>query len=1175
MKKRFLWLLLAFSLLTSQVCSTVAYANLVVDVETVDVPDVGGETAPLSVPMTGVELETEGEHTETSTTPQPEDSVQPTADPQPEDAAEPVENASSSEISVDSYDALIKAIDQINAETDDAGKKYVISITDDFVCRSKQVDIRKDITILGNGHTLTFEDRGDGSLLQFQMRTGGTLSLGMPDGGARNELTFDGEGHYRASAFLTVGSLSYKEKGELNIYDGVTITGLQGVLGQPGSTILVENGVFNMYGGKISGNTKDSAIPIAGTIAHYNPGVANITAEINLYGGEITGNTQKYSTSAYYAGAVMMIVAGNPAGSSAAFHMTGGTIADNDSSTRGKAGGVNLYGSAVHGTISGGQIDRNTAYEGGGICVGNGATLDITGGSCTGNKALDGAGVYIGWDTKVNMKNYRITDNVAENNGIPGNGGGISVYSHADVNLEACEISGNTAIDISSFSHGRGHGGGIYTSSDTNVIIKKCTISRNTANVGGGVLFGGSASIQNSEISGNNAGMGGGVHVSQMWKRYDVALRMNDTKISENTAVMGGGLYTDQGVVINGGEISNNKSIRNDTVPDLQPCGGGIAIHLSNSNSVIGSSDAGAEPVRIFGNQCEGDGGGLYVFQIRGDKENILVQNTEITQNQANSAAGICIAGTEVTLKNASVTQNHSTKTPAGGVAVRGAHDYFFGPVSPGALKLADQVTVWDNSAVGADGASVRSNVYLAQNDAKYADNAPVKITIAGKLDETSKIGVTEECAEAISYALEQNDAPVPSPNFTTGLAASYTPDAMPLHLFKSDNPAYMVDTSEDKQEARLVKKTTHTITFDANGGVVNPASAETESDGTLSVLPTPTYDGFTFVGWFTAPEQGVKVDAKYQFTQDATIYAHWEAKPETENLDNKDPNGGTSEGDKPTDGNTKPDQPANPGGGASHPEAPNTKPKTEKPKPKKETSEPETKRDAYIADPNDTGISKVFDTEHHRAYMIGYDTGLFGPESNITRAEVARVFYNLLIEHKNDSSVRFSDVPAQAWYYNAVAELTKSGIIRGYEDGTFRPDQAITRAEFTAIAARFAKISTDRTVDFSDVSVNMWYYDAVRTAVSYGWVNGYEDGTFRPEQSIARGETATIVNRMLARIPNLNAIDQGAGTRFADVGSGYWGFYEVTEATTNHEYTRSSNTAREVWTSWESSKAS
>lgn len=1169
-----------------------------VDVETVDVPDVGGEIAPPSVPMTGVELETEGEHTETSTTPQPEDSVQPTADPQPEDAAEPVENASSSEISVDSYDALIKAIDQINAETDDAGKKYVISITDDFVCRSKQVDIRKDITILGNGHTLTFEDRGDGSLLQFQMRTGGTLSLGMPDGGARNALTFDGEDHYRASAFLTVGSLSYKEKGELNIYDGVTITGLQGVPGQPGSTILVENGVFNMYGGKINGNTKDSAIPIAGTIAHYNPGVANITAEINLYGGEITGNTQKYSTSAYYAGAVMMIVAGNSAGSSATFRMTDGTIADNNSGMNSRGGGVNLYGSAVHGTISGGHIARNAASYGGGIYVGNGATLDITGGSCTANTAWNGAGIYI-VRAKADIRNYQITDNIAGDDSNPGRGGGIFMETDQPVNIEKCVISRNAAINNIVQFFESGFGGGIYLEKNggINGIIRDCVISENMASSGGGIYSNGSWRIEQSKIKGNQAVTGGGVTLARSYSSRPLGW-IEDTEVSDNTAVMGGGINSIANFVLYGSKVSDNKSVSDARYPDLIPYGGGLMIVADEEDIVLGDKnikttpdvpeeyrsvvapeETNAKQVYITGNQCEGEGGGIFVLdflRVNGRSTgSITIQNAEISQNQANSAAGVCIAGTEVTLKNTSVTQNHSTKTPAGGIALRGAHDYFFGPVSLGALKLADQVTIWDNSAVGADGVSVRSNVYLAQNDAKYADNAPVKITIAGKLDETSKIGVTEECAEAINYALEQNDAPVPSPNFTTGLAASYTPDALPLHLFKSDNPAYMVDTSEDKQEARLVKKTTHTITFDANDGVVNPASAETETDGTLSVLPTPTYDGFMFVGWFTAPEQGVKVDTKYQFTQDATIYAHWEAKPETENLDNKDPNDGTSEGDKPTGGNTKPDQPANPGGGASHPEAPNTKPKTEKPKPKKETSEPETKRDAHIADPNDTGVSKVFDTEHHRAYMIGYDTGLFGPESNITRAEVAQVFYNLLLEHKNDLSVQFSDVTAQAWYYNAVAELTKSGVIRGYEDGTFRPDQAITRAEFTAIAARFAKISTDRAVDFSDVSVNMWYYDAVRTAVSYGWVNGYEDGTFRPEQSIARGETATIVNRMLARIPDLNAIDQGAGTRFADVGSGYWGFYEVTEATTNHEYTRSSNTAREVWTSWESSKAS
>ena len=125
---------------------------------------------------------------------------------------------------------------------------------------------------------------------------------------------------------------------------------------------------------------------------------------------------------------------------------------------------------------------------------------------------------------------------------IPGNGGGIYVYSNVDVTLEACEISGNTAIDKNSPFIGEGFGGGIYTSGETNIIIKKCTISQNTANVGGGVSLGGSARIENSKVSDNKAAMGGGIHLSQKWRIYDIALEMKDTKVSGNTAVMGGGI---------------------------------------------------------------------------------------------------------------------------------------------------------------------------------------------------------------------------------------------------------------------------------------------------------------------------------------------------------------------------------------------------------------------------------------------------------------------------------------------------------------------------------------------------------------------------------------------------------------------------------------------------------
>ena len=218
------------------------------------------------------------------------------------------------------------------------------------------------------------------------------------------------------------------------------------------------------------------------------------------------------------------------------------------------------------------------------------------------------------------------------------------------------------------------------------------------------------------------------------------------------------------------------------------------------------------------------------------------------------------------------------------------------------------------------------------------------------------------------------------------------------------------------------------------------------------------------------------------------------------------------------------------------------------------------------VADPDGTGVSSMLNTREHMAYMVGYETGNFGPANNITRAEVAQAFYRLLLDQSHSQSPSFPDVAADAWYHEAVVTLAAKGIITGYEDGTFRPEQPITRSEFAAIAARFAKASTDKALTFPDVPADAWYRGAVQTAVSYGWINGYEDGTFRPEQPIGRAETAAIINRMLARIADRSAVDGGAGTRFPDVPTGHWAFYDVVEASTEHDYTRGSNTAEESW---------
>ena len=218
------------------------------------------------------------------------------------------------------------------------------------------------------------------------------------------------------------------------------------------------------------------------------------------------------------------------------------------------------------------------------------------------------------------------------------------------------------------------------------------------------------------------------------------------------------------------------------------------------------------------------------------------------------------------------------------------------------------------------------------------------------------------------------------------------------------------------------------------------------------------------------------------------------------------------------------------------------------------------------MADPDSTGVSSMLNTREHMAYMVGYETGNFGPANNITRAEVAQAFYRLLLDQSHSQSPSFPDVAADAWYHEAVVTLAAKGIITGYEDGTFRPEQPITRSEFAAIAARFAKASTDKALTFPDVPADAWYRGAVQTAVSYGWINGYEDGTFKPEQPIGRAETAAIINRMLARIADRSAVDNGAGTRFPDVPASHWAFYDVVEASTEHDYTRDSNTAEESW---------
>lgn len=218
-------------------------------------------------------------------------------------------------------------------------------------------------------------------------------------------------------------------------------------------------------------------------------------------------------------------------------------------------------------------------------------------------------------------------------------------------------------------------------------------------------------------------------------------------------------------------------------------------------------------------------------------------------------------------------------------------------------------------------------------------------------------------------------------------------------------------------------------------------------------------------------------------------------------------------------------------------------------------------------ANPDDTGVSDWLNTKDHLAYLAGYPGGTFGPDQNMTRAEAAQMFYNLLLEKDVEITVEFEDVPADAWYAKPVNTLASLGILSGVGNGRFDPERSITRAEFTVIAMKFANTSGGGVNIFSDVNEDDWFYSAVVDSTQYGWINGYPDGTFRPEATISRAEVTVIVNHMLGRAadrPYVIAHEKELNT-FGDVNRGHWGYFHVAEATNAHEYHTEDGT--ESWT--------
>jgi len=199
-----------------------------------------------------------------------------------------------------------------------------------------------------------------------------------------------------------------------------------------------------------------------------------------------------------------------------------------------------------------------------------------------------------------------------------------------------------------------------------------------------------------------------------------------------------------------------------------------------------------------------------------------------------------------------------------------------------------------------------------------------------------------------------------------------------------------------------------------------------------------------------------------------------------------------------------------------------------------------------------------------HIRFIQGYKDKTVRPDSNITRAEVAMIIFRLLSDETKHREIApvFPDVKDTAWHAQAIKYLTDIGIARGYKDGTFKPDDAITRAEFATLVSGFAGVDHEkfrRLGLFDDVGEKRWYTGYVNAVASKDWVSGYPDGTFKPDYNITRAEVVSVINRMLDRGIAKEDIPSWAPS-YPDLSSRHWAFALIIEASIGHDYERKEN---------------
>lgn len=1061
---------------------------------------------------------------------------------QPAQAAEPVASADGRSYEVSDAEALSKAL---TACADSSGAHTIVLTNDITVDSDTLLEVRGSaVTLLGGGHTLTFagnETQGAGLLVT----AGGILNLGSSDNSDTLNMTVAAD----KPSYLYYLVAVKNGDGAVNMYPGTTLYGNTDTTA--GAVRLEaaagEHQTFIMYGGTIRDFYRDKEA--AEQFMTY-PGVVSIVqkedatstetaATFVMKDGVITHNTHdkaRVDNTSWKPYFVYMGVYLNQSH----FIMEGGTISE--SSNHG------VHGEAAVVELRGGVIENN---DGSGIELDYGSIVAAKTGDqpivSRGNKQT---GVYLRRVSHVDLQDLLVEKNeygglrlyYADNGSIENSifrdnhqYGGVDTFDCENVTITDCRIEKNSGND-KSYDAYRFYAGGLSLGNG----VKNCRVVRSKIidnefygvpssspdweylQGGGGIMFAGSGGLflEESMVTGNHSSVCGGGIFS-----FDPVQADDKTIIANNTADYAGAdlacmLGADEFFYLNltrwdpsswlGYEPSQEVK---DTLPEAAEMN---QVYLADGKGkkIDGWYPDGALPAPGFRDswgeryQPSSTGEALSLENRKNIRKDLFTEMEQLDKNDPNYLENDRKIYDKY-LKKLFLVASYRKKP-------------ILTEVDKARTSLAEGTVTFSSDTVGTyyyavvDHGSEAPTIDTS-GEGTPCDTTPQTIALLDLADggEKDVYIVVKDNADNLNEEPFFITVPAYAPDFQVtpqtldfGSVAqgSALPQAETVTVTNTGSHALTVAMPEDAH---------YTISPQA-GFAEGKATLTPGASASFTVQPKDTASVGSYDATLTvAGEGGLSKIVALHFT--------------------------VNEKEKTPDG----------GGIVTPPDKPN---KPDKP-------------DKDDDNPIDTGVDQWLDSKDHRVFLVGYPDGGFGPERNMTRAEVAAMFSNLLLDKNVPQTAVFNDVAPDAWYADAVQRLASLNMIKGYEDGSFRPDASITRSEFTAIAMRFSKGTQASDHPFSDVEADAWYHDTIAGASQYGWIGGYKDGTFRPQNTITRAEVTAITNRMLGRVPDEAFIDDHVRDlrRFGDVTAHHWAYYSIVEATNAHDYTK--HDGNEEWT--------